>query len=96
MKIMKLNDQPVEQYDYLNSIPGGEVAEAQLPIYHGTVSGLPEGVDALIVASDLQGIVPVPRMETHTITADAAAESDMDLLLGVVLPAHVQLLSCLF
>lgn len=92
MKILKLNDQPIEQYDYLNAIPGGEVAEAQLPIYHGTVSGLPEGIDALIVASDLQGIVPVPRMETHTMTADAAAESDMDVLLGVMLPAHVRLL----
>lgn len=92
MKILKLNDQPIEKYDYLNAIPGGEVAEAQLPIYHGTVSGLPEGIDALIVASDLQGIVPVPRMETHTMTADAAAESDMDVLLGVMLPAHVRLL----
>jgi hypothetical protein len=92
MKILNLNDQPIEPYDYLNAIPGGEVAEAQLPIYHGTVSGLPEGIDALIVASDLQGIVPVPRMEPHTITADAAAVSDMDALLGVMLPAHVRLL----
>ena len=92
MKILQLNDQPIEQYDYLNSIPGGEVALEQLPIYHGTVSGLPEGIDALIVASDLQGIVPVPRTEVHTITADTSAESDMDLLLGVVLPAHVRLL----
>ncbi|MGD0033534.1 hypothetical protein SLT67_19375 [Paenibacillus illinoisensis] len=57
MKILNLNDQPIEPYDYLNTIPGGEVAEVQLPIYHGTVSGMPEGIDALIVASDLQGIV---------------------------------------
>lgn len=92
MKILNLNDQPIELYNYLSAIPGGEVAEAQLPIYHGTVSGLPEGIDALIVASDLQGIVPIPRRETHTMTADAAAESDMDVLLGVMLPAHVRLL----
>ncbi|WP_440111603.1 hypothetical protein [Paenibacillus sp. QZ-Y1] len=58
MRILTLDDQPIEQFTYLNAIPGGEVVEAQLPIYHGTVTGLPDGVDALIVTSDLQGIVP--------------------------------------
>lgn len=59
MKIVKLNAEPMDGFDYLNAVPGGEAAAARLPIYHATVSGLPEHLDALLVASDLQGIVPV-------------------------------------
>ncbi|MFS0871924.1 metallophosphoesterase family protein [Paenibacillus xylanilyticus] len=94
MKITKLNEEPIERFNYLNAIPGGDVAEAQLPIYHGTVSGLPEGVDALIVASDLQGIIPVPRENGHQKTTDmtTGTEPGMDRLLGEMLPAHVRLL----
>ncbi|WP_339274029.1 metallophosphoesterase family protein [Paenibacillus sp. FSL W8-0426] len=59
VKIVKLNAEPMDGFDYLNAVPGGEVAAARLPIYHAIVSGLPEHLDALLVASDLQGIVPV-------------------------------------
>ena len=72
----------------MNAIPGGEVIQAQLPIYHGTLDGLPEGIDALIVASDLQGIVPVMEKES-----DAASDTGAtDKLLGEMLPAYIRLL----
>lgn len=71
-----------------DAIPGGEVIQAQLPIYHGTLAGLPEGIDALIVTSDLQGIVPVMEKES-----DAASDREsVDKLLGEMLPAYIRLL----
>ncbi len=88
MKIQQLNHDPIEHYAYLNAIPGGEVIQAQLPIYHGTLDGLPEGIDALIVTSDLQGIVPVMEKES-----DAASDTGAtDKLLGEMLPAYIRLL----
>lgn len=88
LKIRQLQNEPIEHYTYLNSIPGGEVIEAQLPIYHGTLSGLPEGIDALIVTSDLQGIIPVTEMELG-----ASSDTDStDKLLGEMLPAYIRLL----
>ncbi|WP_426333195.1 metallophosphoesterase family protein [Paenibacillus silvae] len=88
MEILALNDKPVEHFAYLNMMPGGEIVEAQLPIYHGTMAGLPEGVHALIVTSDLQGIVPGTEKKS-----DAASGTEpVDKLLGEVLPAYIHLL----
>ncbi|MGR6545254.1 metallophosphoesterase family protein [Paenibacillus tundrae] len=57
MRIITLQEHPIETFGYLNAVPGGEVQAAQLPIYVGSISGLPKGMDALIVSSDLQGTV---------------------------------------
>lgn len=54
----------------------GEVVEAQLPMYHGTVSGLPDGVDALIVTSDLQGVVPATERSKDANFGGATASNE--------------------
>lgn len=60
LNIVRLINDPLDQYPYINAGTGGSVHEAWLPILHGTVTGLPASLDALIVASDLQGIVHQP------------------------------------
>ncbi|KQY82686.1 hypothetical protein ASD24_14990 [Paenibacillus sp. Root52] len=107
MRIITLQEHPIETFGYLNAVPGGEVQAAQLPIYLGTISGLPKGMDALIVSSDLQGIVPLPYVrEDAKITADSdvhispdissqderTLNMDEDCLLGEMLPDYVRLL----
>ncbi|WP_145408259.1 metallophosphoesterase family protein [Paenibacillus xylanexedens] len=107
MRIITLQEHPIETFGYLNAVPGGEVQAAQLPIYVGTISGLPNGLDALIVSSDLQGIVPLPYVRDNT---EIASNSDVqisthrpsqyeptssreeDCLLGEMLPDYVRLL----
>ncbi|WFR65042.1 hypothetical protein P9222_14100 [Paenibacillus amylolyticus] len=76
MRIVTLDDQPLEHFTYLNTISGGEVVEAQLPMYHGTVSGLPDGVDALIVTSDLQGVVPATERSKDANFGGATASNE--------------------
>lgn len=76
MRIVTLNDQPMEHFTYLNTISGGEVIEAQLPIYHGTVSELPDGLDALIVTSDLQGVVPAVERREEGTSGGATASNE--------------------
>lgn len=107
MRITTLQEHPIETFGYLNAIPGGEVQAAQLPIYVGTISGLPKGLDALIVSSDLQGVAPLPfvrdsikiasnsdvQISTHRPSQDEPTLSrEEDCLLGEVLPDYVRLL----
>lgn len=73
LNIVRLNNDPLDQYPYINAGTGGSVHEAWLPILHGTVTGLPASLDALIVASDLQGIVHQPsavRSLAHTTSSN--------------------------
>ena len=76
MRIVTLDNRPIEHFTYLNIISGGEVVEAQLPIYHGTVSGLPDGVDALIVTSDLQGVVPATERRKEATFSGATVSNE--------------------
>lgn len=57
MKIQNLNEQPIEKIKYKTLEPGGNVINAELPIIVGEITDLPEELDGIVVASDLQGIV---------------------------------------
>jgi hypothetical protein len=57
VKITSLEPKPFHSLRYRNAAPGGGTETARLPFTRGTASGLPEGVDAVVLASDLQGIV---------------------------------------
>lgn len=61
---LTIGNHPIETYAYLNVSPGGKDADGNvqvvtehLPIFEGTISGLPAPFQASIVASDLQGMV---------------------------------------
>ncbi len=74
--IENIQDEPIDYFPYLN-VGGGRkrmssnIVRELLPIYEGTLNGLPDSLDALIICSDLQGNV---------------MEDDSIYLLGEVLP----------
>ncbi|WP_028589170.1 metallophosphoesterase family protein [Paenibacillus massiliensis] len=79
LNIVRLSNDPLDQYPYINAGTGGTVQEAWLPILHGTVTGLPTSLDALIVASDLQGIVSRSSSgELHTNSTSVTTSAGMD------------------
>ncbi|NLL05379.1 MAG: hypothetical protein GX270_06230 [Clostridiaceae bacterium] len=64
MRIEKLNENAIENIAYKTIGSNGNIMDAQIPILMGEMSGLPKYIDALIVTSDLQGIV---RKDNHEI-----------------------------
>jgi Icc protein len=55
MRILELERTPRWTVPYRTALPRGEVGDVKLPVLYGTVDQLPEGLDALLVAGDLQG-----------------------------------------
>jgi hypothetical protein len=57
MRIISISDSPIYQIPFLAAAPGNVgVVEQVLPIFLAQVDALPDGLDALIATSDLQGI----------------------------------------
>ncbi|KOS59918.1 hypothetical protein AN161_26085 [Lysinibacillus sp. FJAT-14222] len=57
MKIVDIAKEPLEKIPYITAASkGAGISYEWLPIYWGEMLGLPEELDALIIASDLQGI----------------------------------------
>lgn len=55
MRIQSLDSRPVHEIRCLNAGRNpGHFAEERIPVLTGVVSGLPDGIDALVVTSDLQ------------------------------------------
>jgi 3',5'-cyclic-AMP phosphodiesterase len=57
MRILALSPKPIHRVQFLNAAKGGGVESQALPILTGEVDRLPQGLDALLVTSDLQGVV---------------------------------------
>jgi Icc protein len=78
VRIQKIIEKPIGEFPYLN-VGGrrhkGKILRVRFPVYKAYVDRLPEGLDALIVASDLQGNVK---------------ERDELLLLGEVFPQFLK------
>jgi 3',5'-cyclic-AMP phosphodiesterase len=58
MKILKLDEKPFHRLRFLNAAKGGGTESQTLPFLRGVVDRLPDDIDALILTSDLQGVVP--------------------------------------
>lgn len=58
MRILSLDTEPVHEILFLNARRGGGTETQRLPVLRGTVERLPDEVQALLVTSDLQGVVP--------------------------------------
>lgn len=74
MNVLSIERQSFARLPYLNARRGGGTVRSVLPLLGGRVDGLPAGLDALVLASDLQGVVP---------------RGDHTRLLGEVLPEFV-------
>ncbi len=65
MRVVDVSPQPFHTLRYTNAGKRGRTVSASLPFHRVTVDALPEGIDALVLASDLQGVVsgtlPSPR-----------------------------------
>lgn len=92
LNIVRLNNDPLDQYPYINAGTGGTVHEAWLPILHGTVTGLPTSLDALIVASDLQGIVnrsSTGELLAHSTSAKISGDVDTQQSVGETMVENI-------
>lgn len=58
MRVQHLDDRPFQRIRYLNAAKRGGVESQVLPILRGRAEGLPAGTDAVLLTSDLQGVVP--------------------------------------
>lgn len=74
LQIVRLDDPPLRELRYLNAARGGGTEVARLGLQVGTARGLPDGFDALVATSDLQGIVPDPHTRESTLLGVAVAE----------------------
>lgn len=68
MRVRAIADRPLAELSYLNAARGGGVERATLPLLDVTVDALPDGLDALIAASDLQGRDPVDPAQLLGVT----------------------------
>ncbi|NPC81792.1 metallophosphoesterase, partial [Pyxidicoccus fallax] len=58
MRILTLDTVPAGTWPYQSAAPRGGAEVRHFPLLRGTVDVLPEGLDALLVMSDLQGVAP--------------------------------------
>jgi 3',5'-cyclic-AMP phosphodiesterase len=56
MRIHRLDERPMEWIRFLNASSRGTAEVTSLPIVSGRVDGLPPGLEAILVTSDLQGV----------------------------------------
>jgi Icc protein len=60
LEIVTIDATPLELIPYFTTAAANtEPSEHQLPIYSGTVRGLPPAISSLVITSDLQGVVSV-------------------------------------
>src|SRR5262245_32047065 len=55
MRILSLNSEPIHEIRCLNAgRRPGAFTDARVPVLTGTIAGLPDGMDALVITSDLR------------------------------------------
>ena len=82
--ITDIEKEPIESIPFL-TIPQNSIEpfEFNLPIYKGKINGLPKNIDAIIVTSDLQGVVNLK--EEHTLLGEVLAEH-LKLIFDIYFP----------
>jgi Icc-related predicted phosphoesterase len=88
MRIASLDATSFHSFPHQAAAGEGTTATYPISLFRGTVTGLPAGVDALVVASDLQGIAPVAaRGGAVGLVGEALADHLADLAeLGEIPP----------
>ena len=77
---------PLAHLRYKNAARGGGTVTAHLVVERARASALPEGLDALVLTSDLQGVVPAPRGGPSVLLGVAVAEALDELAFDGALP----------
>lgn len=58
MRVLSIDPEPSLRVRYLNAARRRGVVSSLLPVHLAQVDALPEGLDAIVVTSDLQGVIP--------------------------------------
>ncbi|MEC0210312.1 metallophosphoesterase family protein [Paenibacillus ehimensis] len=96
LRIESLGADPVERFAYRTATGSGGIAEVQLPVYVGQMTSLPSSVDALIVTSDLQGMMRTA--DGKDVMLGERLPDDLSVLIGIewpdIAPDRVGVLLC--
>lgn len=89
VRVLSVESKPFHYLRYLNAAPHGRgVESARLPFVRAKVDRLPEGCDAMVFASDLQGRVsPVRFGDDERLLGEAVASELMELSDERVIPS---------
>lgn len=60
--IESIEPSPFHVFEHFAAASGGGVTSHPVQLYRGKAHGLPESLDALVLAADLQGMAPVPSL----------------------------------
>ena len=80
MRVIALEEAPIHQVSYRTVGAGGRVVFTSAPVVVARVDALSEGLEAVIVTSDLQGVAPVDSGEAPPALAGVLVAEDMALL----------------
>lgn len=86
MQIISLEKKPTHHLQFLNAAKGGGVESQVLSIIQGRVHKLPEGLEAILLTSDLQGVVRVWHQETTRLLGEELAHEYIKLSQQRILP----------
>lgn len=80
MRVLDLDPRPFHELRYMNAARRGGSEVARLPIHRARVDALPHGLDAIVAASDLQGVAPLrSAFGQSRLLGEALAELLVDL-----------------
>jgi Icc-related predicted phosphoesterase len=88
IRIAGIADELIREIHYLNASPRGGTEVERLPVARGTLAAPLAGeLDALIVCSDLQGVVPGPKGRSELLGVQVAAILEQLAGSGAIPPA---------
>jgi hypothetical protein len=74
MRVLSIEAEPFDELPAWNAAGHGEIEQIRVPIFRGTVDSLPDGLDALIAAADLQSLEPPSGSTPPRLLGEALAE----------------------
>ncbi|HZU99809.1 MAG TPA: hypothetical protein VFF73_24060 [Planctomycetota bacterium] len=73
MRVLSVESEPLDELPAWNAAGHGEIEEVRLPILRASVDALPEELDAIVAAADLQALEPsTPRPRGASAACDRA------------------------
>ncbi len=84
MRIVELQREPFHELEYLDAASRGGTQLQRLPLLRGVAEGLPPGIDALLLTSDLQGRARGPdgslQLLGEALASEYAALAELDVV----------------
>lgn len=74
MRIVSIEPEPFDEIHALNAAGRGRIDEIRVPILRAAVDELPEGLDAIVAAADLQALEPPHGSTPPRLLGEALAE----------------------